>query len=259
MQGRGFDPVILGRDYGFAFCDRVDNLRYKMVEGTIIMPVWRGNEMYSWISRYIGDTWNGRPLSETHIKKYYNMPGRSLTALCYNLDQALCYSTVVIVEGILDCIRTGPYATCLFNKTMSQMTRRLILRGLSRYGSDAALVVMLDPKQNEKDKKRGAVHHIEKLFAEFFPKYLTNVVKVYLPDDRDPGSMTQDELREQIERVASSQRVPICLEPKQDYDPSIITNRLSRIASARQRLVQDVMHRCRTGSSDSSRNEKNKG
>jgi hypothetical protein len=257
MQIRGFDPMELGRDYGFAFCDKVEDLRYKMAEGTIIMPIWKGDQMFSWISRYVGDTYHGKPLSETPIKKYYNMPGRSLTTLSYNLDQALCYSTIVIVEGVLDCIRTGPYAACLFTKTISQTTKRLILRGLAKYAEEAAVVVMLDPVQNEKDKNRGSLHHIERLASEFHPKYLSRVVRVYLPDGNDPANMTREELREQIERAAREQRVPICLEPKEVYDATVITDRLSRIASARQRLVQNVAYRCRTGSSDDLRNSQN--
>jgi hypothetical protein len=96
MQHRGFDPIQLGEEYGFVFCDTVEEQRYSMALGTILMPIWKNGELYSWISRYIGDDVDGIPLTKIKIKKYYNCPGRSLSAVGYNLDTVLCYSTIAI-------------------------------------------------------------------------------------------------------------------------------------------------------------------
>jgi hypothetical protein len=209
MEKRGFDPIQLGEEYGFVFCDTVEEQRCAMALGTILIPIWKDGELYSWISRYIGDEVNGVPISKSKIKKYYNCPGRSLSPIGYNLDIALQYSTVVIVEGVLDCIKTGPFATCLFTKTLSIPLKKQIVRGLSQYGDEATVVVMLDPDQDEKEKARGVPHHIERV-ASAFAEYIPNILRVYLPQGRDPGSMTQTEILHEIYQASELANIPVC-------------------------------------------------
>jgi hypothetical protein len=210
MKQRGFDPVQLGEEYGFVFCDTVEEQRYTMALGTILMPIYKNGELYSWISRYVGDEINGVPISKTKIKKYYNCPGRSLSAVGYNLDTVLCYSTIVIVEGILDCIKTGPFATCLFTKSLPLALKKQIVRGLSQYGDDATVIVMLDPEQDEKEKQKGSPHHIERVAAAF-EEYVPNVLRIYLPNGCDPGSMTHDAITREIKKAARNAKLKICL------------------------------------------------
>jgi hypothetical protein len=216
MANRGFDPAELGRDYGFMFCDEVCEPKYRPVLGRIIIPVWKGQELWSWLGRYIG------PEEETgkkRIRKYYNMPGRSLASVGYNLDRVLCYSTVVITEGVLDAVRTGPFATCLFTKTVNQTLRKKILRGLQQY-KNPVIVIMLDPEQSEKEKARGAVHHIEKA-ADAFRGYDVRVVTVYLPEGTDPGSLPRKEIMKQIRRAAKEQGVRLDFTERKNYEPRV--------------------------------------
>jgi hypothetical protein len=219
MLKRGFDSKQLGEEYGFVFCDTVEEQRYSMALGTILMPIWKDGELYSWISRYIGDDINGVPISKTGIKKYYNCPGRSLAAVGYNLDIALQYSSIVIVEGILDCIKTGPFATCLFTKTLSIALKKQIVRGLARYGDEATVVVMLDPDQDEKEKARGAAHHIERV-ASAFAEYIPNILRVYLPSGKDPGSMDHKEILREINRAARTANIPVCFRKREEGNVS---------------------------------------
>jgi hypothetical protein len=207
LKRRGFDPVSLGRKQGFCFCDHVEDARYRMALGTIIMPVWKDGRLYSWLSRVPYDDVNGVPLSKTKIKKYYNCPGRSLSKVGYELDTVLQYRTVVVVEGIFDAIKTGPFATCLFTKTLSLNIKKRIVEGLSdREGT--ALVVMLDPDQSASEKQRGVTHPIEALASQF-KDYSFPVVKVYLPSGKDPGSMTSAAILREIKQAAQEQKVSL--------------------------------------------------
>ena len=232
MAGRGFDPVILGREHGFVFCDEVSKPEYRMALGTIVMPVWNGNELYSWISRYVGDDVNGVPLAKAGVKKYYNMPGRSLAEVGFHLDRALCYSTIVVVEGILDAIRTGPFATCLFTKTVPTALKKRIHKGLQEY-RDAVIVVMLDPDQSESERKRNVRHHIERVAETFRESGSARVMTVYLPQGHDPGSMTQEEIFREIHRAAREQNVRLNFKQRKPYDPERSAGRLAGTSATR--------------------------
>jgi hypothetical protein len=240
MQQRGFDPNVLGTQYGFVYCDQVINPALRMAENTIIMPIWKGNMLYSWICRRIGDDFPvGKGKSK--IKKYYNMPGRSLTTVGYNLDYALCHSTLVLVEGILDVIKTGGYATCLFTKTVSANLKNQIIRGLKQYGDDATLIIMLDPTQAPNEQRRQSLHHIEAAAAEF-ADHIPNILKIYLPDGKDPGSMEHDEITKIIVQSAEAQNIKINLNPVQKYDLRTIAKRMAEITTARSRLIKNDAH-----------------
>jgi hypothetical protein len=217
VAGRGFDPVQLGKEYGFVFVAKVKEAKYQPVLGTILMPIYKDGELWSWISRCAVDTINGVPISRLKIKKYYNCPGRSLSAVGYRLDKVLQYSTVVLVEGIFDAIKTGPYATCLFSKSLPKQLRNKIVKGLQRYGDEAVVVVMLDPEQDEKEKARGVAHHIESVAASF-TDYIANVLRVYLPIGKDPGSMTHEDITKHIVRAAQKAKIALNFERRKTVD-----------------------------------------
>ena len=243
MQGRGFDPIQLGEEYGFVFCDTVEDPKCGMALGTILMPIWRNGELYSWISRYIGDSVNGMSLSKAKIKKYYNMPGRSLAAIGYNLEQVLCYSTIVIVEGILDAIRTGPFATCLFTKTVPATLKKRILKGLQKH-KHPVIVIMLDPDQSDAEKNK--THHIEQTANAFLGAGVDiKLVKVYLPSGKDPGSMSTGEIHKAIRKAAKEQHVHIDFTKHFDSVEVDISDPVARTSTARTGLVSNAAKRRR--------------
>jgi len=200
MQQRGYDPVQLGEEYGFVFCDKITDPQYAMALGTILMPIYHQEKLYSWTSRAIGDT--------AVKRKYYNCPGRPQQSIGYRLDVVLRYSTVVLVEGILDCIKVGPFATCLFTKTLNVELKKKIVKGLQQYGDDAVAVVMLDPDQSEQERRKGVKHPIE-VVADALAEYIPHVLRVYLPAGNDPGSMTHDEIMQHIQRAAKRERMTL--------------------------------------------------
>jgi hypothetical protein len=241
MKKRGFDPVQLGGEYGFVFCDKVTDNRYAMALGTILMPIYKDGELYSWISRFAGDEIDGVPLADTKIKKYYNCPGRPLSAVGYNLDRVMQYSTIVIAEGILDCIKTGPFATCLFTKSLPLSLKKMIVRGLMKYGGDATAVIMLDPEQDAKEKARGVPHHIERAAAAF-EEYIPNVLRVYLPGGKDPGSMTHEAVMREIKKAAKEKGVKLNFNVRTEYQNGN-ADKLERTAAARSRLSANGKNR----------------
>jgi len=204
MQSRGFDPVQLGKEYGFVFCDKVTDPKYALALGTILMPIYYKGELRSWISRYIGDIDPNDPFAKK-IKKYYNCPDRPLQSVGYRLDVVAQYSTVVLVEGILDAIKTGPFATPLLTKNLNQALKKKILRGLQQYGDDAVAVIMLDPDQNEKEK--GMPHHIEVVAAALEESVKT--LPVYLPSGYDPGKMTTENIMQHILKAAEKAKIKL--------------------------------------------------
>jgi hypothetical protein len=127
----------------------------------------------------------------------------------HRLDEISRYSTIVIVEGILDVIKTGPFATCLFTKALNNALKSKIIKGLQQYGNEAVAVVMLDPDQDEKEQKRGMPHHNETL-AKVLDEYVKSF-PVYLPSGSDPGSLTSAEIMEFIQAAAERKKVKLNL------------------------------------------------
>ena len=254
---RGFDPVSLGRDYDFMFCDQVMESRYRMALDRIIMPIWKGDELYSWIGRYVGDEVNGLPLAKTGVKKYYNMPGRSLSRVGYNLDRVLCYSTIVVVEGVLDAVKTGPFATCLFTKSVPESLKKRILKGLQCY-RDAVIVVMLDPDQSESERKRGVRHHIERVAESFRQSGSARVLPVYLPNGQDPGSMLQKDILREIHKAAKQQRIKLNFNQRRDHVPESTSDSLAGPSTTRPGFSKNVTNRRRPAVGGDVRETKNK-
>ena len=208
MQNRGFDPVQLGKKYGFVFCDQVDHPdpRCLLALGRILIPIFYKGEMRSWTGRYIGQDIPG-----ARIKKYYNCPGHPYQSLGYNLDTALQYSTIVLVEGALDTIKTGPFAVGILSNKLNAILKKKIIRGLQKYGEEAAIVVMLDPEQNEEEARRGVKHHIE-VTAAAFEEYVPTILKVYLPLGSDPASMSSNKIMSHIECEARKAKIRLNFE-----------------------------------------------
>ena len=203
VLARGFDPVQLGEEYHFVFCDQVTDPRYTQALGTILIPIFYKGVMRTWLSRYIGE--------DKDIKRYYNCPNRPIQSWGFNLDIALQYSTVVVVEGVFDAIRVGPFATCLFTKTLGVELKKKIVRGLQRHGNKAAVVVMLDPGQSEKERLKSVPHHIETVAAAF-KEYIPNVLTVYLTQGKDPGSLSPVAIMRHIQDAAKKSRINLNFE-----------------------------------------------
>lgn len=103
----------------------------------------------------------------------------SAAEVLFGLDQAAVHPTVVVVEGPIDAIRTGPQAVALLGKTLSQAkaARLSSLRATK-------IVVYLDAGEAEREK------------ALEIAGQLTSGADVYVaqaPEGCDPGSLTPEQ------------------------------------------------------------------
>lgn len=188
LSERSFDPVLLGQRLAVAYCP-VANWNVQMATGRIIIPIMMDGKLRGWQGRYIGD-----PPSK-FVPKYYTMPGMRKTELLYNLDQARKHPYVVLVEGVTDVWRVGPASVALFGKTLS-MTHELLISSIWNKGT---VYVMLDCDANE-DAKRI----VSKLQGR-----VGICIQVNLPDDSDPGDLSQEEIQQRIEEASHAECVAV--------------------------------------------------
>lgn len=202
MQSRGYNPAVLGQSYDFSYCGLS---HMKFASDRIIMPIYRSHVLVGWQARYIGDTVNGIPLKDTGIPKYYTSPGFSSGKWSFNFEEAIRHNCIVITEGMLDAISTGPCAIAVFGKSVSKtMCSRIVFEMQSRGGG--AIVVMLDGQIDESERRRGAIHHIKKTAKQFIGCGLP-ISEVYLKSD--PGSTPREEIWEEIISQSNAQGVRV--------------------------------------------------
>jgi len=184
LRDRAFDPALLGQRLGVGYCP-VANWNVQMATGRIIIPIMMDGQLRGWQSRYIGDPPN------KFVPKYYTMPGMRKTELLYNIDPARKYPYVVLVEGVTDVWKVGPVSVALFGKTLSA-TQELLISSIWNKGT---VYVMLDSDAADDGRKI-----VERLRGR-----VGKCVLVELPDDRDPGDLSQEELRRQIEEACCTE------------------------------------------------------
>ncbi len=152
LEGRGFDPGMLGRFWDVRYCPTKYSNR-------IIIPMHKQKAgkktLVGWQARYIGDP-------PPNVPKYLTCPGMRRNREAYNFGPAVRRQTIAIVEGPTDVWRFGPQAMGLWGKTMSEFLRQRLVKTLLRH-SDQTVVVLFDPNQNPKEKDKGKLHHIERL------------------------------------------------------------------------------------------------
>lgn len=200
LEERGFDPADLGRRWGVAYC-YASALR--LADDRILIPISERGSVYGWQARYIGDTYEGKPLKEMNIPKYYTMPGMPRTLLGYNMDRAVRYQTMVLVEGPMDAWSVGPQAFAVLGKTLSHTLLLKLRYWIHLYwGPRTTIFVMLDPDQDREAKRRHQPHHIvsalERLKAVLGPEFNERIIPVYLPSGTDPGALETGYLHERM-------------------------------------------------------------
>lgn len=181
---RGFDPEMLSRQLGVSYCTQ-GKWANSLAAGRIVVPITMNGKLQGWQARYIGNPPN------QFVPKYCTMPGMKVKDVLYNLDYARNYPHVVLVEGVTDVWKVGPASVALFGKTLSA-TQELLITSIWNQGT---VYVMLDS-----DAADDARKIVEKLRGR-----VGKCVLVELPDDRDPGDLSQQELRQRIEEASSKE------------------------------------------------------
>lgn len=208
LRSRDLDPVKLGRRWGVSYCSWS---RYPMASDRIIIPVRMGGIQVGWQARFIGDDFGGCPLNDAKIPKYWTSPGMPRRLVAYNFDQAIRHRTVVIVEGPPDVWAGGARYMGLLGKTMSpQLQARFLAAMRNRHGDGFTVVIMLDPKQDERARQRGRAHHIAALKQQLEAHLPGRICEVYLKGFKDPGKVgSPQKLRRIVQEEAARQGVPV--------------------------------------------------
>lgn len=186
LHGRYFDPLKLDKLYGVRYCA---DSRYTHGQDRLYIPVRHAGKLVGWQCRYIGDDVQGRSFNEMGIPKYFTCPGMARKHIAYNMELAMRHPTVVFVEGATDVWNFGPMATALLSTKISvPLLRKIAGTMKARFGNAATIVLMLDPEWDDRARKRKEhpMHTIENNLRKLPFK---NVVLVWLPEGKDPGSL----------------------------------------------------------------------
>jgi hypothetical protein len=181
---RGFTPKILSRDWGVGYsrdgCDW-------WASGRVIIPLHAYLPDQGWI--VVG--WQGRAIDPDERIRYYTAEGTPKSRLLYGLDHVSADGRpVLICEGVTDVWKAGHNAVAILGKHISAEQRKLIREHLS----DRPLVVMLDPDAADQAKVvAGQIRETLNLkLTGKSPR--SRVVVARLPDGRDPGDCTREEI-----------------------------------------------------------------
>lgn len=172
-------------------------------EARIVFPVISRGEPVGWTARLIDRVdldgrrfvWNGVDWVETprlangkwsdfEIPKWFHLPSMPKSTLLYNLDEASKYDVGVIVEGVGDVHKVGPYAAGYFGEVPSRHQRRLIMNTWKE-------VVWIPDTPVDMDKP-VVLHCLREL------REACNVHVMKMRGFEDPGSAPRKKIQEQI-------------------------------------------------------------
>jgi hypothetical protein len=241
LRDRHYDPVLVGQKYDVSYCPE-SHLMWAQdrICASIHVKKKKGDEerqvLVGWQCRHIGDDIQGRSFEEMDVPKYFTCPGMSFRAAAYNMELALQHPTVVVVEGMMDVWRLGPQAMALWGRTMHPDLARRVARTMKdRWGRDAAVVVMLDPKRDAYSRRTGE-HPIAKLTSQFISMHIATF-PVWLPEGSDPASFSRQELRAMIREEAEKDHVHVTFARKPSPDDRQRWKRQERRTSSLRRSL----------------------
>lgn len=196
---RGFDPVELSKLYGVGYCPES---RFPLAEDRIYIPIRDEEKLIGWQMRFIGEPPKDGP------PKYWTMPGFKKSLCGYGFAEALGFETVVLVEGPADRWRVGQMAIALLGKTLRRSMAMTLVRQMR---PRARLVIALDPKQDPVEAKRRKKHHIERVYDVLNTTgniiAPDDIIRLWLPDDSDPGSLSTGDFWKLASRAARRQGI----------------------------------------------------
>ena len=199
LKSRGFDPKELNDDYGFRYCRSgrwFPHVPFNS-SNTIIIPIYSSTRFLGWQSRLLYDP---KKVSDEAMEavgykerkdsgelkrppKYLTSPGLRKQEILYNIDWAKKFDTVVVTEGVFDCIRVGRQGVATLGKSVSDYQKKMLM-SLWR-----TVVLLLDP-----DAKTSQDRLVKDLTVSGGPR----IVPVSLKGYKDAGDCPRDELWRQI-------------------------------------------------------------
>jgi hypothetical protein len=171
----------------------------KWLNSRVIAPVYGKDRMLK--------TWTARKvLSSDEGPKWLHCPHIGTSSVIYGLATARKCRVPGIVEGPGDSWGRRGEAAGIFGKALQEGKAKRLAEAFS----DAqAIALMLDPNQDYRERMENKPHHMD-IAAEMLSKFTdVPVIKVWLPEDTDPGSLDYDVSQWHIERCADEQGIAI--------------------------------------------------
>lgn len=185
VRQRKYPAATLDK-YNVSFCTHGSD-EYLLATGKLIFPVQFMGRQVGWQWRHPGDDW-----ARYSTGKYFTKPGMRKSQLLYNYDNALDEKFVVVVEGVTDVHKIGDNAVALLGSSLSRKQQEL----LTTTWGDKGIVLLLD--NDAYDDMQDMIKSLERLAPGA-------VYQVRLPDSRDPGDYTMDEIRWLISEQLAAQ------------------------------------------------------
>lgn len=173
LTDRGYDLEKLITRHNLMYCHLADP-KYPLAQNRIIVPIVQDKKCVGWQARYVGDIdWKA-----AGVPKYYTLPSMPKRLVLYNHDVAFNQKFVVVTEGPTSCWNVYPYGVALLGKQATIQQQRLLIKN----SQSKPIVILLDS---------DAKYEAEKLYRSL--KDVQPVVKIDLPEGRDPGSYLNKE------------------------------------------------------------------
>lgn len=205
LRSRGFDPVELSRVFGLRYC-RKGRIFQKVpfdASNTLIIPIVENGVQVGWQARLLYDP---KKVDDTVLAamgyterkddgslkrppKYLTSPGLKKQEHLFNVDSAKTFDTVVVTEGVFDCIRVGPQGVATLGKLVSDSQKRMLMSLWK------TVILLLDPDAEETQRK---------LMGDLTVPGGPRVVPVKLVGYKDAGDCPRDELWRQINATVAS-------------------------------------------------------
>ena len=148
------------------------------VRDRIIVPTYMEEKLVFWQARA---TWD-EPGNKA-FKKVLNPKGVSARSVLFNYDKAKVFETIVIVEGFIDAVKTGPNAVATNGKTLHSKQLEWLRR------TDAKNIILMWDAGSWLVNKKAKRKLPSILDAEHKLKMFFDVKLVKMPSDIDPGDL----------------------------------------------------------------------
>lgn len=189
LRMRRFDPAILGPQRAIGYCFNTDDSARQAHKRIVIPILFRG--------RYVG--WQARAIPG-HTKltirkgseakkwpyaqpKYWTSTGTRMSYFLYSYDLAATQESVVVSEGPTDAWRGGLLGVATMGRRISRYQRKLIAE---TWGERSGKILLIGDPGFDADWELNA-HELEKEVGD------KGKVRLYVPKDKDPGDMTDEE------------------------------------------------------------------
>lgn len=206
VKNRGWDLKELEEEWGvvaaipdFPLIKGEDKLQHPI----LIIPVYQYGNYWFWQGRLV--PLNGELDGDLECKKdgeeyprYIIPKGAQKRWALYNIDDAVKFDEIAIVEGATDCWSIGKNSVCSFGKTLSP-AQLAVLRNRAR----GKRIVLIPDRDDSDDKKVLEIARHNQATLNSF-KAFESVDIALLPSGSDPGDLIKQMKKGEVWRFIKS-------------------------------------------------------